>query len=247
MQVRVLFFGVLRELLGRGSDTLPLSAGATVGDVLAHYAQAAPQLKKFLPSLALSINSEYASADERLADGDEVALLPPVSGGAGDDNEPRRAVDVSLIEKPIATPEILAEIKAPPDGAVVVFEGIVRNESRGRRTLFLEYEAYPAMALAQMEELAERALEQFEIREVIMVHRVGRLDIGETSVLIAVASAHRAAAFDACRWLIDTLKRQVPIWKKEHFEDGAVWADGEAFPEEIPSPATPKPPRPASQ
>lgn len=247
MQVRVLFFGRLRELLGRSSDSLSLPDGAILGDVLAHYAQAAPQLKKFVPSLALSINSEYAAADERLADGDEVALLPPVSGGVDDDREARRAVDVSLIEKPIATAEILAEIKSAPDGAVVVFEGVVRNESRGRRTLFLEYEAYPAMALAQMEDLAERALEQFEIREVVMVHRVGKLEIGETSVLIAVAAAHRAAAFDACRWLIDTLKRQVPIWKKEHFEDGAVWADGEAFPEEIPSPPAPKPPRPASQ
>jgi molybdopterin synthase catalytic subunit len=112
----------------------------------------------------------------------------------------------------------------------------VRNQTRGRRTLFLNYEAYEEMALKQIEELARRALAEFKVRDVAIVHRLGRLEIGETSVLIAVASAHRAAAFDACRWLIDTLKRTVPIWKKEHFEDGAVWADGEPFPDEIASP-----------
>jgi molybdopterin converting factor subunit 1 len=245
MQVRVLFFGTLKELLGKGSETLALAEGATMGDVLAHYEKSHPKLKVYLPSLAMAINSEYAAAEERLAEGDEVALLPPVSGGK--DEEARRAADVSLVEKEIDTAAVLRAVKAGEDGAVAVFEGIVRNHSRGRRTLFLEYEAYAPMALAQMEELAETALERFAVREVAMVHRVGRLEIGETSVLIAVASAHRAAAFEACRWLIDTLKKKVPIWKKEHFEDGAVWADGEPFPEEIPTPAVAKPPRPASQ
>jgi molybdopterin synthase catalytic subunit len=109
----------------------------------------------------------------------------------------------------------------------------VRNQTRGRKTVYLDYEAYEEMALKQMESLAGQALGQFQIRDVALVHRVGRLEIGETSVLIVVASAHRAAAFDACHWLIDTLKRTVPIWKKEYFEDGAVWADGEPFPDEI--------------
>jgi len=245
MQVRVLFFGTLKELLGKGSETLVLAEGATMGDVLSHYEKSQPKLRPYLPSIAMAINSEYAAAEERLAEGDEVALLPPVSGGK--DEEARRAADVSLVEKEIDTAAVLRAVKAGEDGAVAVFEGIVRNHSRGRRTLFLEYEAYAPMALAQMEELAETALERFAVREVAMVHRVGRLEIGETSVLIAVASAHRAAAFEACRWLIDTLKKKVPIWKKEHFEDGAVWADGEPFPEEIPTPAVAKPPRPASQ
>ena len=128
---------------------------------------------------------------------------------------------------------VLDRIKRGEDGAAVVFEGVVRNQTRGRRTLYLDYEAYEEMALGQMEQLAEQALKQFQVRDVALVHRLGRLEIGETSVLIAVVSAHRAAAFDACRWLIDTLKRTVPIWKKEYFEDGAVWADGEPFPEEI--------------
>src|SRR5262249_39731646 len=120
-------------------------------------------------------------------------------------------------------------------GAVVAFEGIVRDNTRGRRTLFLDYEAYEEMALKQMEALAEQAKAQFSVREVALVHRIGRLEIGETSVAIVVASAHRGAAFEACRWVIDTLKRAVPIWKKEHFEDGAVWADGEPFPKEVQS------------
>ncbi len=129
---------------------------------------------------------------------------------------------------------VLAKLRRPEDGAEVVFEGVVRNNTRGRQTLYLDYEAYEEMALKQMEELATQALGQFKVRDVAIVHRLGRLEIGETSVLIAVASAHRGAAFDACRWLIDTLKRTVPIWKKEHFVDGAVWADGEPFPAEIP-------------
>ena len=115
----------------------------------------------------------------------------------------------------------------------MVFEGIVRNNTRGRRTLYLDYEAYESMALNEMRKLAEAALERFAVRDVRLVHRLGRLEIGETSVLIVVAAAHRGAAFEACRWLIDSLKKTVPIWKKEHFEDGAVWADGEPFPEEI--------------
>jgi molybdopterin synthase catalytic subunit len=124
-------------------------------------------------------------------------------------------------------------MKQSEDGAVVVFEGIVRNHTRNRRTLFLEYEAYEPMALAQMNALAEKALANYKVREVSMVHRLGRLEIGETSVLIVVASGHRAAAFDACRFAIDTLKCTVPIWKKEHFTDGVVWADGEPFPDEL--------------
>ncbi|MGB6633066.1 MAG: molybdenum cofactor biosynthesis protein MoaE, partial [Terriglobales bacterium] len=119
------------------------------------------------------------------------------------------------------------------DGAVVVFDGVVRDNTRGRRTLYLDYEAYEAMALKRMESLAAEARARFAVRAASIIHRLGRLEIGETSVLIVVAAAHRGVAFDACRWIIDTLKKTVPIWKKEYFEDGAVWADGEAFPEEI--------------
>lgn len=140
---------------------------------------------------------------------------------------------VAIVRQVIATEAVLAEIKAGADGAMCVFDGIVRDNTRGRRTLHLDYEAYEEMALKQMQRLRAEAIVRFGVREVAIVHRLGRLRIGETSVVIAVASAHRGAAFDACRWVIDTLKKTVPIWKKEQFEDGAVWADGDPFPEAV--------------
>ena len=230
MRVRVLFFGILKDLAGKSSDSLDLADGASVCDVIEHYAAQAPQLKEVLASIAVAVNQEYAGPETALRSDDEVALLPPVSGGSGKAEGGR----ASIVREATDTSLVLAKIKRGEDGAAAVFEGIVRNQTRGRRTLYLDYEAYEEMALAQMEGLAEQALKEFQIREVALVHRLGRLEIGETSVLIVVASAHRAEAFEACRWLIDTLKRTVPIWKKEYFEDGAVWADGESFPEEIP-------------
>ena len=140
---------------------------------------------------------------------------------------------IEIVDGPIAAEAIVAAMKAGSDGAVCVFDGIVRDNTRGRKTLYLDYEAYREMALEQMRRLSAEAMERFGVRDVAMVHRLGRLMVGETSVLIVVASAHRASAFEACRWLIDTLKKTVPIWKKETFADGAVWADGEPFPAEL--------------
>lgn len=234
MQIRVLFFGILKDLAGKSSDSISLPENATLGDVLSHYEKVIPRLKDTEPSLAMSVNQEYAGPATKLRPGDEVALLPPVSGGTAD-GAGKRSRHATIVREAIETASILRGIKRSEDGAAAVFEGIVRNHTRGRRTLYLDYEAYEEMALKQMEELAGRALSEFKIRDVAIVHRLGRLEIGDTSVLIVVASAHRAAAFDACRWLIDTLKRTVPIWKKEHFEDGAVWADGEPFPGDIPT------------
>jgi molybdopterin synthase catalytic subunit len=162
-------------------------------------------------------------------------LLPPVSGGAARtaktlDESVREPTVIALTRERIDAEKLVAEAKCGDDGAVVVFDGIVRNNTRGRKTLHLDYEAYEEMALKQMKELAEQAVGRFGARQVAIVHRLGRLEVGETSVLIVVASAHRGAAFEACRWVIDTLKKTVPIWKKETFVDGAVWADGEPFP-----------------
>lgn len=226
MQIRVLFFGVLKELAGNADEFVVLAPNATVGDLLTHLENRAPRLKAVLSSVAMSVNEEYAGPEAKLKQGDEVALLPPVSGGA--------ASSCVITREPIDTQKVLDQLKQPEDGAVVVFEGIVRNNTRGRRTLYLDYEAYESMAVKQMQALVDQALADFKISNAVISHRLGKLEIGETSVLIVVASAHRAAAFDACRWLIDSLKRIVPIWKKEHFEDGAVWADGEPFPAEIP-------------
>ena len=140
---------------------------------------------------------------------------------------------IELLDGELPVAEVTAAIKAGPDGAVCCFEGIVRYNTRGRETLYLDYEAYREMALGQMEALAVEAVTRFRVRDVALLHRLGRIEVGETSVLIVVASAHRGPAFEACRWLIDTLKRQVPIWKRETFVDGAVWSDGEPFPESL--------------
>lgn len=232
MQVRVLFFGILRELAGKPSALLDLPAGASVRDLITRYESEIPQLKQYLSSIALAVNQQYASLETRLQPNDEVALLPPVSGGTDTPAVVRQYA--SITREMIKTQEVVDTLKRGDDGAALAFEGIVRNQTRGRKTLYLDYEAYEPMALQEMEALAREALAKFQVRDVAIVHRLGRLEIGETSVLIAVASAHRAAAFEACRWLIDTLKRKVPIWKKEYFEDGAVWADGDPFPPEIP-------------
>ena len=228
MRVRVLYFGALKDIFFKDREMLDLPAGSDVASLLDHYREIAPEQGNFWDILAIAVNTEYALPSQPLAEGDEVALLPPVSGGSDSPG-----THVALTRERIEAVTLMDSIKTGADGAVAAFDGIVRNNTRGRRTLFLDYEAYESMALAQMRKLAEDAVERFGVRGVTMVHRLGRLEVGETSVFIAVASAHRAAAMDACRWLIDTLKKTVPIWKKEHFEDGAVWANGEPFPEEF--------------
>ena len=237
MHIQVLFFGRLKDIFGRNGDTLELPECSTVQQMLEHSALQAPKFQAWIPSMAIAVNQHYSSKNHILNDGDEVALLPPVSGGTANQLDANAYPHVCIQDDPILPEQILAQLKCGEDGAVVVFDGIVRNHTRGRRTLYLEYEAYREMALAQMQELALKATQQFSIRDLCIIHRLGRLQIGETSVWIAVASAHRAAAFDACRWIIDTLKKTVPIWKKEYFEDGATWADGEPFPAEMIAPS----------
>jgi molybdopterin synthase catalytic subunit len=188
-----------------------------------------------LRGIAVSVNAEYATGDHLLREGDEVGLLPPVSGGSGAHGESSsekaaKEVFIALTREPIDAQKLVAAARRGEDGAVVVFDGVVRNNSHGRPTLYLDYEAYEEMAVKQMNALAREARSRFGVRHVTLVHRLGRLQVGETSVLIVVASEHRAQAFEACRWLIDTLKKTVPIWKKETFQDGTVWADGEPFP-----------------
>jgi MoaE-MoaD fusion protein len=230
MRVRVLFFGRLKDIVGRAEEQAELSEGARVEDLFERYGRSYPELAKFRASVVASVNQEFSEWRAPLASGDEVAFLPPVSGGAVPAGTAVEEDLCAVVRTTIDTPEIVAQLKAPPDGAVVVFDGIVRNQSKGRPTIYLEYEAYEAMALAKMREIGAQMREKFAIRRYAMVHRLGRLEIGETSVLIVVCSAHRAAAFDACRFGIDTLKRTVPIWKKEFFRDGAVWAEGELPP-----------------
>lgn len=238
MRVRVLFFGQLKEIVGQSEDSAELVEGARLEDLFASYGRRYPKLAGFRHSVVASVNQSLAEWSSPLETGDEIAFLPPVSGGAGTPAVARGESIIELVRERIQTEEITAKLKAPQDGAIVVFEGIVRNESGGRRTLYLEYEAYTAMALKQMDVIASAMRGEWGADSVALVHRLGRLEIGETSVLIAVTSAHRRAAFEACRYGIDTLKRTVPIWKKEYFEDGAVWAQGEVppLPSNLPKP-----------
>jgi len=242
MKISVLFFGGLKELIGRSCESVDLPDGASVRELLLFYARKAPRFEAMMPSLAIAVNQEYSGVERTLRDGDEVGLLPPVSGGSSREKPRERSAErppeaafgeVRIVREQIDAAAVAERLKRPEDGAAVIFDGVVRDNTRGRRTLYLHYEAYEAMAQQQMESLAAQARERFAIRAASIVHRLGRLEIGETSVLIVVAAAHRAAAFEACRWIIDTLKKTVPIWKKEYFEDGAMWADGEPFPEEI--------------
>ncbi len=242
MLVRVIPFGVLKDWLGASAKTVELPEGARVGELLEQLSEKMPPA--MLKGIAVSVNAEYATAGQVLREGDEVGLLPPVSGGCADTGqaskeaaEERTEYQVtSLTREPIDAQAVEARIAAArraSDGALVVFDGMVRDNTRGRQTLHLDYEAYEEMAAKQLQALAAEARSRFGVRHVTIVHRLGRLEIGETSVLIVVASAHRAQAFEACRWVIDTLKKTVPIWKKETFADGEVWAPGEPFPEKL--------------
>lgn len=225
MRIRLLSFGPLKAALPPDGAWIELSGERRVSDLVRTLVDRGTFTDKAMRSAAVAVNQEYAAPDQFLSDGDEVAILPPVSGGA--------AELVQIVREPIQTEKIVNAIKSGGDGAVCVFDGIVRNNTRGRATLHLDYEAYEEMALRQMYMLREEAISRFGVREIAIVHRLGRLLVGETSVFIAVASAHRGAAFDACRYVIDTLKKTIPIWKREQFVDGAVWADGEPFPENI--------------
>lgn len=229
MQVRVLFFGRLKEIIGLAEDRADLNEGARVEEVFARYSDRFPELASFRSSVAAAVNQEYAQWSAPLHENDEVAFLPPVSGGEEPVADRKASVgDIcSIVRDAIRSSEVVDQVKDPADGAVIVFEGIVRNNSRGKETLYLVYEAYENMALAKMLEICKEMRRLYQIDRILMIHRLGRIEIGETSIVIAVSSAHRAAAFDASRFAIDTFKRTVPIWKKEYFQDGAVWADGE--------------------
>lgn len=226
VRIKILSFGSLRNALPEGGAWRDVPAGETVAGLLSSLRDEGLFNEGALRTAAVAVNHEYADSCRALHNGDEVAILPPVSGGS-----PK---PVQLVRASIEADGIVSAIKAGCDGAVCVFDGIVRDNTRGRKTLHLDYEAYEEMALKQMHALREEAIERFGVHEVAIVHRLGRLWVGETSVLIAVSSAHRAAAFEACRYVIDILKKTVPIWKREQFVDGAVWADGEPFPETLP-------------
>ena len=241
MRVKVLFFGAARDAVGQSERELVLTGVTTSSQVLAKLIEQFPDLGRFGNSLLFAVNQEYAREDREVKDGDELAVFPPVSGGAAADGETgtsrefvqgdggrSKAVDFfELTTDPINVGAVARRVVPPECGATVTLDGYTREWTRGRRTLHLVYEAYAPMALRELQRLGHEAHERFEIAYMGIVHRTGRLEIGETSVVISVGAPHRRAAFEACEWAIKELKRTVPIWKKEIFEDGEVWVEGE--------------------
>ena len=229
VHIRVLFFGVIREVVGLREDSLDLPAGGNLGVVFEHYAARFPRLRDMASSTVLALNQQFSSPAAPLAEGDEVALLPPVSGGSG---YTRQITDpaghfFALTREPIDGTAIAKRLLRGDDGSFVNFEGVTRNNSKGRATRFLEYECYEPMAVRTMEQIGLDISRAHAIGRIAMVHRLGRVEISETSVAVVVTSPHRRAAFDAALEGINRLKKLVPVWKKEYFVDGEVWVEGE--------------------
>jgi molybdopterin synthase catalytic subunit len=220
VRVKVLFFGQLKDIAGRSEDSAEVQAGATLESLFDHYAAQFPRMRDLRPSIVIARNQQFAHSATPMSEGDEIAFLPPVSGGSD-----RQIFE--LTREPIDTAAVRERVLTPEDGAVVVFEGVVRNNTKGRATEFLDYECYEPMALKTMEQLGREIVGSHAITSIAMVHRLGRMEISEISVLIVVTAPHRKPAFDAAFEGINRLKKLVPIWKKEHFADGEVWVEGE--------------------
>jgi molybdopterin synthase catalytic subunit len=217
VSIRVLFFGAARDAVDATQLDLSLDAPATVSSAFRNLAARFSELERFGRSLLFAVNQEYATPDTVLKENDELAVFPPVSGGAHDFFE--------LTTEPIDVGAVARRVVLPECGATVTLDGYAREWTRGKRTLYLVYEAYDTMALSEMQHLGAEAHRQFEIAHIGIVHRTGRIEIGETSVVIAVSAPHRRAAFQACEWAIKELKRTVPIWKKEIYESGEAWVE----------------------
>lgn len=214
MHVRILYFALLRDRLGRDRETIELPDGSTAHDLLDVLAQASPVIAGARRSLQVAVNQEMVPLSQPLAAGDEVALIPPVSGGAG---------HCRISREPLVWQEVIDAVSGPGQGGIAVFCGVVRDHNDGKQVVRLDYEAYDEMAQRTMNQIAARIETSIAGARVAMVHRVGSLRIGDTAVLVAASAPHRAEAFAACRAAIEALKREVPIWKKEFSPDGAEW------------------------
>jgi molybdopterin synthase catalytic subunit len=219
LEIKVLYFARCRELAGCAEELLALAPGATLQDASDQILERRPALATLLDTARFARNQEFARPDVELAHGDELAIIPPVSGGAPDSER------FVITGEPIADDAAVHRLGDPPErrGALVTFAGIVRRDSAGRRVTHLDYEAYPPMAVAKMEAIGTEIRARWPVLDVSIVHRVGRLEVGDVAVSIAVSASHRAEAFDACRHAIERLKEDVPIWKRETGEDGETW------------------------
>lgn len=218
----MLFFGAARDAVSKTEVALSVKPETTAAAAFEEILETFPALRRFGRSLLFAVNEEYAARDRVIQEGDELALFPPVSGGSAS------APDFfEITTDPLEVGAIVRRVVLPQCGATVTLDGYAREWTRGRRTTHLVYEAYVPMALKEMERLGREVHQQFDIAHIGIVHRTGKLEIGETSVVICVSAPHRRAAFAACEWAIKELKRTVPIWKKEVFEDGEVWVEGE--------------------
>ena len=222
IKVTALLFGQAREFAGAEQVELQLDSPATVSNAFAELKRRYAKLAAMENSLLFAVNEEYAERSRPLSDNDRLAVLPPVSGGS---SETRDIFEIT--REPIDIAGLRARLLEGESGAVVIFDGVARNNTKGRATLYLEYEGYEPMALRTMEQIGDEVHERWPINRVGIVHRLGRIEITESSVVIVVTSAHRKVAFEACQYAIDRLKKIVPIWKKEFFEDGEVWVENE--------------------
>lgn len=225
MRVEVVTFAALREALGSSRLTLELSGETTARAVRERLAKDHPRFADLIRSCRLACGVEFVSDSSPLEDGIEVILIPPVSGGSEGGTEKGATIvpAVRLESTPLDGEAIKRAAYQDPAGAVVLFEGTVRSPSEGQDVDHLEYEAYEAMAVAQMESIVEQARTRWPLASAYLHHRLGRIEVGEASVVVAVTSPHRPEAFEACRWIIEQLKAEVPIWKKEFYSDGSIW------------------------
>ena len=222
---------MLKDIVGRAEEHLDLTDGARLDSIFRHYAHQFPKLADFEASIVLACNHQFSDRSTPVHEGDEVAFLPPVSGGSGrythEICDSEHGYFFALTREPIDAAGIARELLRGEDGALVNFEGVVRNNSKGRATKFLDYECYEPMAVKMIAEIGRDIARTYAIGRIAMVHRLGRMQIGETSVAVMVSAPHRKPAFEAALEGINRLKRIVPIWKKEHFADGEVWVEGE--------------------
>ena len=226
MKVSVRLFAGLHDIVGRREVELELLDGATVADLRSQLGSRYPAVVPFMSTLVCAVNEEYVNNEYRLSPNDQVALIPPVSGGSSDVDEETAAAHFRVTDEPLDPQRLVDLVRHDESGAVALFYGVVRNHSRGRRVLYLEYDAYPSMALKKMREVADEARCRWEITDIAISHRIGRLEIGETSLLVAVSAPHRREAFEACHYAVDRIKEIVPIWKKEVWEGGESWVEG---------------------